>query len=238
VSTLLEHREFLEEVEARAGLDDAEQAREAAESVLAGVARRLDPESRAQLAAVLPSLMADLVNGTGRSAEPEDLPGFLAVVASACDTSPERARYLAQAVLSAIADREPEAAASVRERLPDDFAELFAAPGAGPPPERAATAAMPGPTDLTRAEVERALARLPGWTGDDRRIRRTVRLSPEVDAEVREGIARVEREMNHHARIEEGDDGTTFILWTHARDLVTDLDIELATRIHEIIEGR
>lgn len=96
----------------------------------------------------------------------------------------------------------------------------------------------PGPTDLTREEVERALLRLPGWSGDDRRIRRTVQLPPEIEAEVRERVAEVEGELNHHAQTENGPDGTVFTLWTHTRDRVTDLDLQLATRIHEIVENR
>ena len=43
--------------------------------------------------------------------------------------------------------------------------------------------------------------------------------------------------MNHHAVVEEQEDGTTFRVWTHARGVVTDLDIELARRISEIIEN-
>ena len=42
--------------------------------------------------------------------------------------------------------------------------------------------------------------------------------------------------MNHHAVVEERADGTVFRVWTHARGVVTDLDIELARRISEVIE--
>ena len=42
--------------------------------------------------------------------------------------------------------------------------------------------------------------------------------------------------MNHHAVVEERPDGTVFRVWTHARGVVTDLDVELTRRISDIIE--
>jgi pterin-4a-carbinolamine dehydratase/uncharacterized protein (DUF2267 family) len=234
---VLEHREFILEVAERSAVDDHEQAKRAAESVLVGVARRLDDAGRDRLASILPSALAKLVKESTVPPETADLPAFLATVASAADMIPERARYVAMATLSVIGDDDADTASFLRAELPDDFDELFQAPGMGPPPERAASAAMPGPTELTPEEVQRALARLPGWTGDDKRLRRTVRLPPGEDAEIREQIANVEREMNHHSVVEEGPDGTTFVLWTHHRGVVTDLDVELARRISEIIEN-
>ena len=109
-----------------------------------------------------------------------------------------------------------------------------AAPGDGPPPDRAATAALPEPTDLTAEEVAAALAPLPGWTGDVHALERTVALPPGVGQELRDRIARVEQAMSHHAVVEERPDGTAFGVWTHARGVVTDL--ELARRISETIE--
>jgi 4a-hydroxytetrahydrobiopterin dehydratase len=43
--------------------------------------------------------------------------------------------------------------------------------------------------------------------------------------------------MNHHAVVEERPDGTAFRVWTHARGVVTDLDLELARRISEVVEN-
>jgi pterin-4a-carbinolamine dehydratase len=43
--------------------------------------------------------------------------------------------------------------------------------------------------------------------------------------------------MSHHAVIEERPDGTAFRVWTHARGVVTDLDVELARRSSEIVEN-
>jgi uncharacterized protein (DUF2267 family)/pterin-4a-carbinolamine dehydratase len=233
----LAHREFLEAVAERAGLDRADAAKRPTESVLACVARRLDDTGRKALGATLPTQLATVVLESAPLRRHEDKTHFLQTVASELDTSPERARFLAQAVLSALADQDGPTAETVRSQLPEDFVDLFAAPGEGPPPDRAATAAIPGPTDLTAEEVSAALATLPGWTGDVRALERTVGLPPEVGEDLRESIARVELEMNHHAVVEEQPDGTTFRVWTHARGVVTDLDVELARRISEIIEN-
>jgi uncharacterized protein (DUF2267 family)/pterin-4a-carbinolamine dehydratase len=234
---VLAHRELLEAVAERAGLDRPAAAKRPAESVLVCVARRLDVSGREVLASTLPAQLATLVGGSAPLPEDEGTTPFLQTVASELDASPERARFLAQAVLSALADLDPPAAETVRGQLPEGFGDLFAAPGEGPPPDRLATAAQPGPTDLTAEEVSATLADLPGWTGDVRGLERTVVLPPGVGQEVRDEITRVERAMNHHAVVEEEADRTTFRIWTHARGVVTELDVDLARRISEIIDG-
>jgi uncharacterized protein (DUF2267 family)/pterin-4a-carbinolamine dehydratase len=233
---LLAHREFLAAIAARAGLERPDAARQPAESVLVGVARRLDATGRKALESTLPTQLAELVRHSAPLRGDEGKTPFLQTVASQLNTSPERARFLAQAVLSALADHDASAAEAVRSRLPEDFQDLFSAPGGGPPPQRAATAALPEPTDLTAEEVAAALASLPGWSGDVRALERTVVLPPGIGKGVRDRIARVEHAMNHHAVTEERPDGTAFRVWTHARGVVTDLDVELARRISEIVE--
>jgi pterin-4a-carbinolamine dehydratase/uncharacterized protein (DUF2267 family) len=230
------HRELLEAIATRAGLDRPDAARGPAECVLVGVARRLDGPGRVAFGSTLPSHLATLVHDSAPLRRDEGRGPFLQTVASELDTSPERARFLTQAVLSALADRDSGTAEAVRSQLPEDFGDLFDAPGGGPPPETAATAALPEPTDLTAEEVAAAVASLPGWTGDVRALERTVGFPPGIGQELRDRIARVEQEMSHHAVVEERPDGTTFRVWTHARGVVTDLDVELARRITEIIE--
>jgi len=231
------HRELLEAVAERAGLDPPDAAKRPAESVLVGVARRLDDTGRDALASALPTQLATLVRDSAPLRRNDDKTPFLETVASELDATPERARLLAQAVLSALADEDGPTADTVRSELPDDFRDLFAAPGDGPPPDRAASAALSGPTDLTAEEVSAALAGLPGWTGDVGGLERTVALPPGIGRELRERITRVERAMNHHAVVVEHVDGTTFRVWTHARGTVTDLDVELARRISEVIDN-
>jgi pterin-4a-carbinolamine dehydratase len=185
---------------------------------------------------MLPTQLATLVVESPPVSRDGSKALFLGTVASELDVSPERARYLAQAVLSVLADQDARTAEIVRSQLPDDLRDLFAAPGDGPPPDRAATAAVDGPTDLTADEVAAALAALPGWSGDVRGLERTVVLPPGIGQHLRDRISRVEQAMNHHAVVEEREDGTAFRVWTHARGVVTDLDVELARRISEILD--
>jgi uncharacterized protein (DUF2267 family)/pterin-4a-carbinolamine dehydratase len=231
------HREFLEAVADRAGLDTPGDAKRPAESVLVGLARRLDDTGRTALEAMLPTQLATLVRDSAPLSRDEGKRLFLGTVASELDASPERARFLAQAVLSVLVDQDARTAETVRRQVPEDLRDLFAAPGDGPPPDRAATAAVPGPTDLTADEVSAALAALPGWSGDVRALERTVVLPPGIGQQLRDRISRVERAINHHAVVEEREDGTAFRVWTHARGVVTDLDVELARRISEIIDN-
>lgn len=234
------HKALVNAVAKRVGRDDLERVERETESVLAGVARRVGPDGRARLAAVLPRGFAKIVAESTTRVEDPGLASFLATVSSVPDDEPERARYVAQAVLSLIAEEEPSVAETLRAELPDEFGDLFTPPpalsrreGAAPP----VSLATPVPAGLTREEVEAALEELPGWTGDEHRIRRTVSLPAEVADDVRDRIARVEEQMNHHAVVEEDPDGTTYLLWTHSRGGVTELDIELAARISDIVDN-
>jgi pterin-4a-carbinolamine dehydratase/uncharacterized protein (DUF2267 family) len=234
------HKAFVNAVAKRVGRDDLERVERETESVLAGVARRVGPDGRARLAAVLPRGFAKIVAESTTPVEDPGLASFLATVSSVPDDDPERARYVAQAVLSLIAEEEPAVAETLRAELPDEFGDLFTPPPARSRREDAAppaSLATPVPAGLTREEVEGALEELPGWTGDEHRIRRTVSLPAEVADEVRDRIARVEEQMNHHAVVEEDPDGTTYLLWTHSRGGVTELDIELAARISDIVDN-
>jgi len=76
------------------------------ESVLVGVARRLDDTGRKALVSTLPTQFATLVRESLPLRRDEDKTLFLQTVASELDTSPERSRWLAQAVLSALADQD------------------------------------------------------------------------------------------------------------------------------------
>jgi pterin-4a-carbinolamine dehydratase/uncharacterized protein (DUF2267 family) len=234
------HKAFVNAVAKRVGRDDLERVERETESVLAGVARRVGPDGRVRLAAVLPRGFAKIVAESTTPVEDSGLASFLATVSSVPDDDPERARYVAQAVLSLIAEEGPAVAETLRGELPDDFGDLFTRPPARSRRESAAPPAPPAtpvPAGLTREEVEGALEELPGWTGDEHRIRRTVSLPAEVADDVRDRIARVEEQMNHHAVVEEDPDGTTYLLWTHSRGGVTELDIELAARISDIVDN-
>jgi uncharacterized protein (DUF2267 family)/pterin-4a-carbinolamine dehydratase len=244
----LGHKALVRAVAKRSGRDDLERVEREVESVLAGVARRVGVEARARLAAVLPRGFAKIVAESTTPVEDPGLASFLATVSSVPDDDPERARYVAQATLSLIAEEDPEVAATLRAELPDEFGDLFAPPAGRPPGQRAAARETPPaetpepdepdePVPLTREEVEGALENLPGWTGDEHRIRRTVSLPAEVADDVRDRIARAEEEVHHRAVVEEDPDGTTYLLWSDPRGIVTELDIELAARISDVVDN-
>jgi len=239
----LGHKALVHAVAKRIGRDDLERVEREVESVLAGVARRVGVEARARLAAVLPRGFARIVADSTTPVEDPGLASFLATVSSVPGDDPARARYVAQATLSLIAEEDPEVATTLRAELPDEFGDLFAPPAGRPPGQRAAprepaeTPEPDEPVPLSREEVEGALENLPGWTGDEHRIRRTVSLPAEVADDVRDRIARVEEEVGHHAVVEEDQDGTTYLLWSDPRGIVTELDIELAARISDVVDN-
>jgi 4a-hydroxytetrahydrobiopterin dehydratase len=80
------------------------------------------------------------------------------------------------------------------------------------------------------------LARLPHWTGDTARISRTVLLPAELDAVVRQRVMAVADDVDHHPLIEDVPGGSRFVLWTHVRDGVTELDVDLAARIDAVLD--
>jgi pterin-4a-carbinolamine dehydratase len=54
---------------------------------------------------------------------------------------------------------------------------------------------------------------------------------------LRDAVARAEREMSHHAPVEEQQGTVTFEVWTHSLDRVTDMDLEFARRINEAVDA-
>jgi len=86
-------------------------------------------------------------------------------------------------------------------------------------------------------EIQRQLGRLTGWEGGQHRLRRTVVLPPDRVRPRRDVVARAEREMSHHARVEQQEGTVTFEVWTHSLDRVTDMDVELARRIDEAVDA-
>jgi uncharacterized protein (DUF2267 family)/pterin-4a-carbinolamine dehydratase len=240
----LQYEELLADIAARLGVDPPGRAALVTRAVLADFSAQLRPPSRERLAAVLPPLLAVLVTDTVRS-EPPDADRFVQEVASGTvGTTPEHALYYVQAVLSALDAAAPDVTRDLRAELPPEFDGLFTAPGEGPPPEVAASAAEPVPTELTDEEVAAALRRLPGWSGDRHALTRTVVLPPGLDHPMLNRVHQIERDMQHRAVIERsasdnqsGGRELTFRVWTHSVGVVTELDVELARRISDAIES-
>ena len=137
----MRYEPFLEAVRERLPTLEGDRAREAVARTVYGLLPWLPPAERAALAEALP--------GPFRPADVEDVPSvrgdaeqFLRFVADRERYPPEQARYEVQAVLSALADLDPELGRRLRAALSDGFGELFQAPGGGP---RAAAGVPPSP---------------------------------------------------------------------------------------------
>lgn len=89
---------------------------------------------------------------------------------------------------------------------------------------------------LDDAALEAALAGLPGWHGDTRRLTRTV--APRDLWSLLERVAAAEADLDHHTVVDLDAGTITFAVWTHARDAVTTADLELARRINDLVEER
>ena len=133
---MLGYQPLLSHLQARSGLQDPGRVRAGAEIALEALAGWLDPAERQRLADALPSRLGSLVLASAH-APAEGADELLREVAAAMAAPPERALYLVQALLWALADEQPEAGELVRRRVPPDVADLFNPPDQGPRPERA-----------------------------------------------------------------------------------------------------
>ena len=82
-------------------------------------------------------------------------------------------------------------------------------------------------------ELAEALRTLPGWRCEGGRLLRTT--SPRDLWSLLEAVCAVERELDHHAVLTLDCGTVTFAVWTHVRDAVTAVDLELARRIEELL---
>jgi pterin-4a-carbinolamine dehydratase/uncharacterized protein (DUF2267 family) len=230
---VVEYQHLLSAVGRHIDVTDTAEVKNGVEAVLGAVDQILDADARGRLGALLPaSLRATM--GTASATRTMTTEAFIAVVASGGGYTSDRARYWAQAVLAALAENDADAAAIVAPALPDP--SLMQPLGQGPAPVGSGVATGLSPRILDADEVARALRELPGWTGDTTRIVRTIDVPAERVSPLTDAVHRIESELNHHARIDDGTDGLTFTVWTHSLGRVTDLDLDLARRIDEAIE--
>ena len=92
---------------------------------------------------------------------------------------------------------------------------------------------------LSPQELEEALAGLPGWTLDGDRITRAYRLGSHFAATAMVvHVAQVQEELNHHSDLTLGYHTVSLSVHTHsAGGAVTEKDVELARRVHELALG-
>jgi pterin-4a-carbinolamine dehydratase len=231
---VIQYAPFIQAVGEQTGAADTEEARRATEAVIAAVAASLEESDRDRLAAVLPGSLRGAAEIRGQALHPDSGAALVSAVSAGSGCPAERARFYTQAVLSTLAGSEPEVARVLAGRLPDGE-ELFSPIDQGVPSRGSGAQTEVTPRLLDRGEIDRALATLEGWEGDERRLRRTVVLPPERHRPLLDAVARAEQDMTHHARVEQLRDAITFEVWTHSLDRVTDMDVELARRIDAAI---
>lgn len=228
---MIKYESLVEGVRDRARLDSGHHARTVVEAVVSTLAHGLPPDGRRRLADALPAAVEPAADVTG-SSEPRTGSSFVVEVGELVDVPPERARYLAQAVLSELHAEDPELVEALRSQLPADTVEILEE--AGEPPEMATTVTADRPTRLSDDEVRRALSGLTGWTGDSAGISRTVSLPDDRIGTLVDRVQREARQMNDRAHVDRGPGTVTFTLRTGAAG-VTQPDLWLAERIDAAI---
>jgi 4a-hydroxytetrahydrobiopterin dehydratase len=83
-------------------------------------------------------------------------------------------------------------------------------------------------TPLEADELTEAFRTLPAWSGDTRRITRTVLGPPEALESLQRRVGEMADALDHHPVVEPVPGGLRFVLWTHVRDAVTEQDVALA----------
>lgn len=225
----LRYRELIQSASARAGRP-FDLGRVAGEATIIVLTRVLDAEDRQRLLAAVPTeLRDDQVTATW--ARPGDLAEFLGQVATIAGRTPEQARHDAQAVLSALAEQDPELVGSLD--LPPYLADLL-----GPPPVGGGVVGPAASTPpLTDDQTRQALSRLRRWSGDRRALSRTIWLPPDNLDRVLRRVADLKPDLGRGPKISRGRDGSaTLTVRTASVDAVTSLDVDLAERIDAVIE--
>jgi 4a-hydroxytetrahydrobiopterin dehydratase len=93
------------------------------------------------------------------------------------------------------------------------------------------------PELLTPDQITAALAALPGWSGDQQRLTRTIPVPADSQDALEDAVMRVANAMDHHPTIERSGDSMSFALSTHSAGGVTQKDVDLATRIDQVLSG-
>jgi pterin-4a-carbinolamine dehydratase len=229
----MRHQEFLAGVATRGGFTDTDDARRAADAVLASVAEHLSRDDREALAAALPNLLEQEsgVDTAGGGGTPTDA-GLVEDVARRSGWTSERARYALTAVTGELAAQDPDLGARLARVLPSDVQ------GDGPtlPPDAASEGLQGRPQPVDPDELERRLKDLVDWSGDLSGIERTIALPSEridlVVARVREA----ERELGHRTHVADRSDGSlTLRARTESLQAVTEIDLVLAARVDDAV---
>jgi uncharacterized protein (DUF2267 family)/pterin-4a-carbinolamine dehydratase len=228
----MRHQEFLAGVATRGGFASTDDARHAADAALAAVAAHLPTDDRRVLADALPALLEQEsgLDADGAPGSP-DAP-VVEEVARRTGWAPERARYAVVAVTGELAAADPDLGERLARVLPQDLV------GSGPtlPPDAASEGEQGRPQPVDADELDRALRRLVGWSGDLSGIERTIELPAEHLDLVLDRLRTVQRELAHRVRIlERTPTSLTVRARTESLGVVTRLDLELADRVDDAV---
>ncbi|MBF9132003.1 DUF2267 domain-containing protein [Plantactinospora sp. S1510] len=226
---VIAYRDLVSDVGRRAGVD-FEQARAAAGATVTALAGALDEADRQRLLDAVPGQLCDERSMASGDRRP-DLAGFLDEVARLSHRSPEQARYQAQATLSALAEQDHRLVESLD--LPEYLRDLL-----GPPPTGGGLVDPAGAVAaLTDEELRDALSTLPYWSGDRRRLTRTIELPAENLDRVLGRLARLRPDTGRGPMVgRETPETAVLTVRTRSLDAVTALDVALAHQIDDAID--
>lgn len=229
---MLTQERLLEDVADRARLP-SDDALPVIKVTLASMSHWLQMPQRQRLRDAVPGPERDATVVTVPPAE-GGMSEFLDEVGRHLDVPRERARHLAQVVLSHLSEADPDLTRELQDSLPREFAELFTAPVDFPERRYTATEA---PAPLTQEELDTELRRRPDWTGDIHHLARTIALPEDRLRPLLDQVRRDMQAMNHHCEHQRTESGLTFVLRTSSVDAVTPLDLDLADRIDAAVSA-
>jgi hypothetical protein len=231
---VVRYRDLVAGVRSRTGAD-FDEARTGAEATVVALAHALREGDRQRLLETVPAeLHDDHPVGNFESGNPAvaELPGFLAEVARLAGCPPERARYQAQATLTALAEQDRDLVDSLD--IPTDIRELVAPPPAGGGVVDPATGHTP---PLSDDDLRAALARLPYWSGTREGLSRSISLPRENLDRVLRRLERLKPDTGRAPLIGRQDASTAVVVVrTGSVDAVTALDVDLANRVDAAID--
>src|SRR4051794_39060492 len=230
----MRHQEFLAGVATRGGFAETDDARRAADAVLATLAEHLPSDDRDALAKALPNLLEQEsgVDSAGGGGTPTAA-GLVDDVAGRTGWPPERARYALTAVTGQLTAEDADLGERIARILPEDLQ------GAGPtvPPDAASEGAQGRPQPVDADELERVLGQeLTSWSGDPSGIQRTVSLPSEHLDLLLERLRGVERDTGQRLRIVERTPTSLTVRARNERqEVVTAIDLDLAARFDDVV---
>jgi 4a-hydroxytetrahydrobiopterin dehydratase len=83
--------------------------------------------------------------------------------------------------------------------------------------------------------ISAALASLAGWQRVDNTLVKHVAIDDDAADSLGGAVAKVAEELNHHPQVDRSSGTTRFTLWTHSAGGLTEKDVQLATRIDEVL---